>query len=273
MSTCDRAATLHAVTRSLGVPYGHERSIKLRRHATLANRFLLTIARDDLGPTAVDRVLDACRQLEMPDEFLDAVAAQGPPANMIHFGFEEEAAGRAHYKVYLEREAAFATAMTSAPAGGEPFVLHHAFKWNVADGADRAVARYVCHPRLARQAMLQRIAAVYAGRPGRAPWHLVCELVTAAARRVPEEAIMYLDVTEDGTDRRSFDVNVYRAGLPVESLAPFFDRLADHFQLRAAAVAEAFAAVLGLQLGHVAGGIDRHGRDFFTIYFGVEGRG
>ena len=29
---------------------------------------------------------------------------------------------------------------------------------------------------------------------------------------------------------------------------------------------------VGGQLGHVAGGLDRHGRDFFTIYFGVEGR-
>jgi hypothetical protein len=119
---------------------------------------------------------------------------------------------------------------------------------------------------------LQRIAVVYAGLADRTPWHLSCELVTAAARRVTDEQIMYLDVTEDGTDRKSFDVNLYRAGFAVASVAPFLDRLAAHFRLRADAVDEAFAHVLNLQLGHVAGGVDRHGRDFFTIYFGVEGR-
>ena len=261
---------MHGVTRALGAPYGHERSIKLRHQGVLANRFLLTVARDAIGANAIDRVRDACRSLEMSDDFLDAVARDLPSANLIHFGFEEESEGRAYYKVYLEHAEAFARTMASP--GGEPFVLHHAFKWNPADRRDQVVARYLCHPRLARQAMLQRIAGIYAGRPERTPWHLLCELVTAAARRVPDEQIMYLDVTEDGTGRRSFDVNLYRAGFAVESVAPFFERLTQHFRLGAGAVAEAFAQVRSLQLGHLAGGVDRHGRDFFTIYFGVEGR-
>ena len=253
------------------MPHGYERSIKLRDQGMLENRFLLTVASDDLGAAAVDRVLDVCRRLEMPDEFLDAAARHAPAANMIHFGFEEERDGRAFYKVYFERAAAFARAMASSSAG-EPFVLHDAFKWNAAQRGEQVVARYVCHPRLARQAMLQRIAGVYAGLGERTPWHVLCELVTAAARRVPDEQIMYLDVTEDGTDRQSFDVNVYRAGFAVRSVAPFLERLAAHFRLSGHAVDEAFAGVLARQLGHIAGGLDRHGRDFFTIYFGVEGR-
>jgi hypothetical protein len=270
MSTCAEAATLHTVIRALGAPHGHERSIKFRDQAMLANRFLLTVARDDLGAKAVEVVLDACRRLGMSDEFLDAAARHLPSANLIHFGFEEEREGRTYYKVYFEHEASFARAMTSAT--DEPFVLHHAFKWNVSDSREQVVARYLCHPRLPRQAILQRVAAVYAGRQERTPWHLLCELVTAAARRVPDQQIMYLDVTEDGTDRKSFDVNVYRAGFAVQSVAPFLERLAAHFRVRPDAVTELFAPVLGVQLGHLAGGVDRHGRDFLTIYFGVEGR-
>ena len=261
---------MHAVTRALGAPYGHERSIKLRPHGLLANRFLLTVARDAIGEQAIDRVLGACRSLDMPERFLDAAARDLPAANLIHFGFEEESEGRAYYKVYLERAEMFATALQSP--GSEPFVLHHAFKWNPADRSEHVVARYWCHPRLGRQAMLQRIAAVYAGQSERTPWHLVCELVTAAARRVPDEQLIYLDVAEDGTGRRSFDVNLYRAGFAVESIAPFFERLARHFQLAVDVLAEPFAPARGLPLGHLAGGIDRHGRDFFTVYFGVEGR-
>jgi hypothetical protein len=263
---------LQAVVESLGAPHGCERSIKLRDQGLFADRFLLTVARDDLGADAETRVLDACRRLAMPDGFLDAAAQQLSVTNMIHFGYEEEREGRASYKVYFEHQETFARAMSAPVPGAEPFVLHHAFKWNAAGGGEQVVARYVCHPRLARQAMLQRIAAVYAGHAGRTPWHLVCELITAAARRVPDEQIMYLDVTEDGTDRKSFDVNVYRAGFAVGNVAPFFERLAAHFRLSADAIGEAFARVLGLQLGHLAGGVDRHGRDFLTIYFGVEPR-
>jgi len=221
---------------------------------------------------AVERVLDACRRLDMPDPFLDAAARHASTANVMHFGFEEEREGRAYYKVYFEREAAFARAMAAPAPDAEPFVLHDAFKWNADHRDEKVVARYVCHPRLARQALLQRIAGIYATLGERTPWHLLCELVTAAARRVPDEQIMYLDVTEDGTDRRSFDVNFYRAGFAVKSIAPFLDRLAAHFRLNATIVDHAFAGVLARQLGHIAGGLDRHGRDFFTIYFGVEGR-
>jgi hypothetical protein len=271
MSTGERAATLHAVIQELGVPHGYERSIKLRDQGMLENRFLLTVAAGDVGASAVDRVLDVCRRLEMPDEFVEAAARHAPSANMIHFGFEEEREGRAYYKVYFERQAAFARAMASSSAA-EPFVLHDAFKWNADQRGERVVAHYTCHPRLARQAMLQRIAGIYEGRRERTPWHLLCELVTAATRRVPDEQIMYLDVTEDGTDRKSFDVNFYRAGFAVNSIAPSLERLAAHFRLNMNAVEAAFAGVLARQLGHIAGGIDRHGRDFLTIYFGVEGR-
>jgi hypothetical protein len=83
---------------------------------------------------------------------------------------------------------------------------------------------------------------------------------------------MYLDVTEEGTTRKSFDVNFYPAGFAVNSVAPALDRLAAHFRLKSTAVEDAFAGVLESQLGHIAGGVDRHGRDFLTIYFGVEGR-
>jgi hypothetical protein len=276
MSTGDPAATmtpgdrLQAVVRSIGAPHGRERSIKLRDQRLLADRFLLTVARDDIGVDASERVLAACQRIEMPEQFRDAVAAHITPANMIHFGYEEEHDGRAYYKVYLERGEQLASAMASQPPVTDPFVLFHAFKWNCADPHEHVMARYVCHPRLARTAMLQRVAAVYAGQAERTPWHLVCETVSAATRRVPESELLYLDVTEDGTNRKSFDVNFYRAGLRVASVAPFLERLATHFRLRAELVLDAFAGVHDLRLGHVAGGVDRQGRDFLTIYFGAE---
>jgi hypothetical protein len=276
MSTGDRAATippgdrLKAVVRAIGAPHGRERSIKLRDQRLLANRFLLTVARDDIGADTSARVLAACERVEMPQEFRDAVAGHVTPANMIHFGYEEEHDGRAYYKVYLERGEQFARAMASRPPVTDPFVLFHAFKWNCADRHEKVMTRYVCHPRLTRTALLQRVAAVYAGQAERTPWHVVCEIVSAAARRVPESELLYLDVTEEGTNRKSFDVNFYRAGLRMASVAPFVERLAAHFRLRSDVMVDALAGMDDLRLGHVAGGVDRLGRDFLTIYFGAE---
>jgi hypothetical protein len=264
---------LQAVVRAIGAPHGRERSIKLRDQGVLANRFLLTVARADIGADATERMLAACRQVEMPEPFLDAVAAHVTPANMIHFGYEEELDGRAYYKVYLERGEQFARAMASRPPVTDPFVLFHAFKWNHADRNEQVMTRYVCHPRLGRTALLERIAAFYAGRAERTPWHLLCGLVSAASRRVPETELLLLDVTEDGNNRKSFDLNFYRAGLRVDSVAPFIERLGTHFQLREDLVSGVFAGILDLRLGHVAGGVDRRGRDFLTIYYGAEAGG
>src|SRR5688572_1965390 len=216
-------ARLYAVVRDFAVKHGFERSIKLRDRSVLVNRFLLTIAAETIGADHVARVLDACASLNMSADFLAAVSRHLPAANLIHFGFEEESAGRAYYKVYLERQEEFAHTMASASGAIEPFLLHHAFKWNPADNREQVVARYVCHPRLRRDAVLTRIADVYAGQSERTPWHLLCQLLTAAGRRVPDEEILYLDVTEDGTGRRSFDVNVYRAGFTVAALLPFLE--------------------------------------------------
>ena len=267
MNSADR---LHAITRDFGVPYGRERSIKLRDQGILTNRFLLTVARDDIGVDASRRVLDACKTLEMSEDFLRAVTSHVTGASMFHFGYEEEHDGRAFYKVYLERGEQFAEAMASRPPVTEPFVLFHAFKWNTADRNEQVMARYTCHPRLGQTALLQRVAAVYAAEAGRTPWQLCCELVAAACRRVPERELLYLDVSEEGTDRKSFDVNFYRAGLTVASVVPFVERLGAHFRLREDVVPGALAGLFNLRLGHLAGGVDRRGRDFLTIYFGAE---
>src|SRR6186713_803871 len=100
MNPSDR---LHAITRDFGAPFGIERSIKLRHEGLSANRFLLTVARDDIGADASRRVLEACQRLEMSEEFLRAITSHVTGANMFHFGYEEEQNGIAYYKVYLER--------------------------------------------------------------------------------------------------------------------------------------------------------------------------
>ena len=90
---------------------------------------------------------------------------------------------------------------------------------------------------------------------------------------MPDAELLYLDVTEEGTSRKSFDVNFYRAKLRVEIVTAFLDRLGAHFRLPSDVVLGAFAGIQDLRLGHIAGGVDRRGRDFLTIYYGAESGG
>lgn len=263
---------LRQLVAALGVEYGLERSIKLRRGTVLANRFLLTIAKSSVA--GADTTLRGlCERLNMSAAFLGAVEEHLPEANIVHFGFEEEPAGRSFFKFYLERQDPFEriVAASSGPVG--PFLLHRAFKWNVRDNTEQVVARYVCCPHLAREAILQRVAQVYARQAERTPWDVLCQILGAASRRIPTEDMLYLEVEEDGTSRRSFDLNVYRAGFAVSALERFLGPLCGHYAIAPDCFQQAYAGIESLPLGHVAGGVDRQGRDFFTIYFGVEAHG
>jgi tryptophan halogenase len=81
---------------------------------------------------------------------------------------------------------------------------------------------------------------------------------------------MLLEVKEEGSARRSFDLNLYPANLPVRAVMPAVEQLGAEFRIPASKIALALAPASGLSLGHIAGGLGRDGAPFATIYFGVE---
>ena len=258
---------LRQLVASLGVAHGFERSIKLRHGAVQTDRFLLTVAKNTLGADAHARIFTLCRDLRISAQFLEMVEKNIGGAGIVHFGFEAETPERCFYKCYLELQRA-----ADAADSAEPRLLHLAFKWNARDNTDQVIARYMLHPRLARESILRRIAPIYAREVRRTPWDVTCRLLSAATRRAPAEELMYLEVEEDGTSRRSFDLNLYRAGLTIADMDEFVDPLTRHYGIDGPALRTPLDAHRARTLGHVAGGVDRKDRDFLTIYFGVEGR-
>jgi len=255
------------LVESLGVAHGFERSIKLRHRSVQADRFLLTVAKNTLGPDADARVTALCRSLRISAQFLAEVEKNVGAAEIVHFGFEAETPERSFYKCYLEFQKRAGCADAS-----EPLLLHLAFKWNARDNTEQVIARYMLHPRLGRESILRRIAPIYAREARRTPWDVACTLLSAASRRTPAEELMYLEVEEDGTNRRSFDLNLYRARLTISDLDEFVEPLSRHFGIDATVLRTSLKADRAKPLGHIAGGFDRQERDFLTLYFGVEGR-
>ncbi|MEX0642051.1 MAG: hypothetical protein WD468_05090 [Pirellulales bacterium] len=78
---------------------------------------------------------------------------------------------------------------------------------------------------------------------------------------------IYLEVEEEGTLRRSFDLNIYAAGLRVAQVADVLEQAALEYGLSAVELERLLALIGGLRLGHIAGGTDRRGDDFLTIYY------
>jgi hypothetical protein len=92
---------------------------------------------------------------------------------------------------------------------------------------------------------------------------------TAFARTRPGQ-ILYLDVSEDDNPRRSFDLNMYRAGLRLEILDRWMPQLGAHYAAPPDRLRRIYDFARPRALGHIAGGVDREGRDFLTIYYGME---
>jgi tryptophan halogenase len=246
-----RAAELMQRVAELGIPYRQERSFRLSAAGLLANRFLLTLSRADA------RALEVCRALGMPERLRRLAEEKFAMAACLHLGFEG-APGSILCKLYLER------AVPAQPAG--PALLHLAFKWDLVTAAE-VVTEYVWHPLPDAAAIEARLASLYAD--AEASLAIARDTLALAVQRVPAERLQYLEVLEEN-GRRSFDLNLYDAGLQVKDLLPLIHRMRSHFGIPPGRVQALYDQIKGERLGHLAGGVHRNGRDFFNVYYGVR---
>jgi hypothetical protein len=56
----------------------------------------------------------------------------------------------------------------------------------------------------------------------------------------------------------------------MEELKPFLSNLADYYDLDQFEFSIFCDQIASKRFGHLAGGSDREGRDFITVYYGVE---
>jgi tryptophan 7-halogenase len=264
----EKAALLMRLVSALGVPFEHERSFRLSEGELLANRFLLTVDRDRIGEGRIERVLAICRELGLPSSLERDIAGHFDHARSVHFGFEA-GAGSMLCKLYLERELS-AGDLERARADAQPIALHLAFKWNVL-GPGHVVSRYLWHPALSMTGIEERLGVIYTVGRQDVSLDIARAILRFAASRTQPERLQYLEVLEDENDRRSFDLNLYPAGLQVKDIQHLLSRMRAHYGIRPGQFQALFDQVKAKTLGHVAGGVHRNGRDFFNIYYGVEG--
>ncbi|TFH49770.1 MAG: hypothetical protein E4G89_04325 [Methanothrix sp.] len=261
---------LFQLVKNLNAEAGFERSFKIANGALLPNRFLLGVSKEAVGQRADDRLTEACSLMGMPEPLLGIFKHHLLRGNYVHFGLEKNEKTTV-YKVYLEFWERIKEEISKSEHRPGPALLHLGFKWDVANPARQALTRYTWCPWLSSQEILQRVSHILEAERGAAARQASEQLISLALARIPDRDILYLEVTEEGNPRRSFDINVYRANLQVAEVYPLLSMLCRRHSIPFDAFHSLYSGISAKRFGHLAAGVDREGNSFFTIYYGVQG--
>jgi hypothetical protein len=266
----EKAGLLFHLIKNLNTEYGFERSFKISEKILLGNRFLFTMSKHAIRQNPHEAILNICRKMDMPKKLLEVFHGSLPSANYVHFGFEEDEKSYI-YKAYLEFWTDWENEIGKKSNPSDPFLVHLGFKWDVSEPTRCVLTRYTCYPFLSVENILERLSKVFYGDRYRTPFEIAKGVVTLASTRISHEKILYIEAEEENNPRRSFDMNMYGAKVPLEKLYPLLMDMCQHYSIPAAEFDILYDQFKAKLFGHLSGGIDREGKDFLTVYYGVEG--
>ena len=257
----NRNRSLLEAVQDLGVQYTTEKSFRICHRALDTDRYLITLNKRYIRSRPNQTVMSVCRTMQMPETLLAELGKQLTNAPFVHFGYERR--GEAEiYKVYLE----FAMPQK---VKADPRLLYIAFKWDCQKPERQMVTKYHWLPNLTGDEIQRRIAHLYE-QPRSHALEQVGAILRIAEQRNPETQFRYLEVTEDGNQRRSFDLNLYDSELRIKDLRQPLAAIVSQHQISDCQFQQLYDAIQMQPFGHLAGGVHREGVDFFNIYYGVE---
>lgn len=258
-----RASLPFAIVEKLSLTCGYERSAKFSSRKLLANRYLLGIPAAEIS---ADAFTDICRQLDLPNERQSELVPFLSEANIVFLGCEDNESDIV-LKIYLELYDRRRAELLADPNITVPLLTHIGIKWCSGRNDIGQVAKYFWYPKLSPLAVVERMEAIYRGglSTSRACTRQIVERAFARSSRC-----IYLEVEEPNTPRRSFDMNIYGANIRIDQVADLLHQAAISYGLSTTEYERLAALISNCRAGHVSGGIDRHGEDFFTIYYETD---
>jgi hypothetical protein len=220
---------------------------------------LIGINTADAPATAL---LELAKELGMSSAAAKVLYVRITDANAVFFGFEEHG-DSCVCKVYLEFWDVV-RAQVTRNATRQPQLLHLGVKWDAAHPDRHAVARYECHPLLGLHAILRRMHGCHGAASELSASAI--EIVQTAAQRNPAASMLYLEVSEEGNPRASYDINLYKSAMTVADAAAPLRRAASWFGIGSAQIEEQLERLGQRPFGHISSGVDRHGQPFLSVY-------
>ncbi|WP_413171467.1 hypothetical protein [Anabaena azotica] len=259
------------LVNNLKIPYGYEHSARICHQALLPNRFLLTVNKKNIKQNPEETIIKICHFLDMPSDFIAATAENITKAKFVHFGFEENQTTYL-YKIYLEMGMPLKASDQKNSDDDSPILLHLGLKWDALNPEKHFITRYLWHPSITVQEILQRLAEIYQGDMYLEAFDIVKNILEIAVNQVGDDCIKYLEITEDNNQRKSYDLNIYDAQLQVKDLHHVLMKICSYYSISDNLFIKFYNEIKNKLFGHIAGGIHRNGLDFFNVYYGVEGR-
>ncbi|MEE9446751.1 MAG: hypothetical protein V3V09_02260 [Arenicellales bacterium] len=263
------AATLpFRLVETLGIACGYERSFKLSASDAQgniqANRYLLGINTCDLETRALHKI---CREMQMPENLFQSFNAGLSEANLIFIGFEEGQRGPGMYKIYLEYWDKIQTRLQTIVAKDAQLLLHKGFKWAIDAPQKQVITEYHTLPKLGTDALKQRILTQYLNKANAQSIHAALKIIQQAALAVPKQCFIYVDVSEQGNQRQSFDVNLYPAQLLIKDIYPTLLEVSTALNIDMNLLERLMGIIRDKNLGHISAGTGRDGQPYFTVYY------
>ena len=259
-SSAQAAILPFKLLEEMRIPSGYERSIKLYQKTILANRYLLGVNTNAISPKQIYII---SKKLGAPASLVEEFFAELDQANLIFIGYEEDAQGRPTFKLYLE----FWEKLKKESRSNSPQILHKGFKWSV-DSPDHYVTTlYQCYPGIDQEEILHRIGAHYNDAPKPLCLPSINQIIALASNKANSKDFLFVEVSEPGNKRKSFDINIYPAGLKAIDIIPWVLGISNQFECSTPRLQQVLENLALKPLGHISAGLGRDNQEYFTFYY------
>jgi tryptophan halogenase len=242
---------------------GIEQSVRLSPKILETRRCLISFSMAEAGHEAATYVQQICRAMNAPDTFLQSIARFINAAAFVHFGFEYSGTTRIG-KCYLE----LPPPVPSQPrqSGRLQFL---GFKWSLQNSSIAVVSRY-------KSSLVQdwsEIKSVLLAATDHKLRPILDSLLQQLQPSSQKAAEIYplLEITEEGSERRSWDLNVYDGQWSLGQIQSSLLAAVEALQIPQQDFFPWILPITTSALGHIATGIGRNGEPFLTVYYGARG--
>jgi hypothetical protein len=258
---CQEIRDFVAAMEKHGVRRNFDQSFKLRKGQLLKNRFLSQIASTDMSR---ESLLGLCRDLRMPDNCLRVLEKNLEGINGIGFAYEEEN-GNFIYKVYLEYWAKLVRELRHKRNKFEPMVLHIGYKW-MPGAIEGTVDDYMWYPNLAPKHIVNKLHRMYSMQDQLELFDILKSIILQASEHLENRRFIYLEVNDNESERHSYDINLNRTNLPLQEFESQLEKIGHYFGVDIDQFHELYSRLKLKRFSHIAGGVNRSGEEFITVY-------
>lgn len=242
---------------------GIEQSVRMSPGILETRRCLISFSLAEAGHDAAVDVLQICRAMNAPDTFLHSIARFINAAAFVHFGFEYSGATQIG-KCYLELPPLDRT--LPRQSGRLQFL---GFKWSLRNSSIAVVTRY-------KSTTIQdwsEIQSLMVSATDQGMRTIIDSLLRQfqPPSQKAGETYPLLEISEEGSDRRSWDLNLYDAQWSLIQIQPTLLAAVETLQIRQQDFSSWILPITASSLGHIATGLGRNGDPFLTVYHGVQG--